>query len=778
MCECAPAVTKLEKKLEADYENLYERIEATKNVLADRISTVNRHCRQRSSASERRAREKLETERRERDNRIAMTSRRNRKAAVNRLSEERARVRSETQIYIDARLAGLTSLNNGHRRSFNRCKGPAAVDYRCVDNDNGIHYPSYHMRHPGKLYRSRSDETISTQLDHRNKCHPRTESRYLEMESGNLPEMNSGCCDVELNHSCVDTLRRCSASGLTARESGYYGDSGCRTLSSVNRSATRLERSQDCESQYVASQGRTVDDQCEWIRPATFHEDTALCFEPHFSSPVSPSPNRNGTSVPEDTKKKTNFVSTEISDDYEVVGFHVDQSKEPSAVLPRYRSQSESRSRPRRQLVSGAIGDVPIYLPLSHSSPYDQDMSKNMSTGSQIIQPVVSPISAPTVSQVNSPQMMLDGSCHNKLVACPQTFSNTFSSIPQSLLAGSKNVPSENSPLQVMQNSPGYPVAPAASPVSICSPLIFLSAPNSPLRRPPSINLTSDKALSCNNNNVEEPVKSLQNCTETLAPFQHVSGSQIYKRISVLPRGGHYQSAHSVGRVKSQSHSVPDVIAKWYEEKRPVSKPQSVLPAHSTSSHSIPTHSVPYYSVPPCSVDSHSIPLSIPFYSNSIHSVTSRNSGSTTVSRGANVGSTDVINTRRGSDTMHYDSNGTYFMPARFNGTHRIPEAYEMEPICYRATDKSSQSTKHLVGVENQPLAPDNFYQTVRPTVSARPVSLYAPSKDQQPELSATRENRLSVHHKSRENRSNNALPIVRSIDSKAYLEFGRSTAV
>ena len=393
-------------------------------------------------------------------------------------------------------------------------------------------------------------------------------------------------------------------------------------------------------------------------------------------------------------------------------------------------------------------------------------------TGSKVIQPVVSPISVPTVSQVNSPQMMLDGSCHNKLVTCPQTLSNTTSSIHQSLLADSPNVPSENSSLQVMQNSPGYPVAPAASPVSVCSLLIFLSAPDSPFRSPPSSNLTSDKALSCNNNNVEESVKSLQNCKET-APFEPSSGSQIYKWMSVLPHGGHYQSAHSVGHVTSQSHSVPDVIAKWYEEKHPVSKPQSVLQAHSTSSHSIPMHSAPYYSVPPYSIHSHSIP-----HSDSFHSATGRNSGSTTVSRRTNVESTDVPNTRRGSNTMHYDSNGTDCMPTRFNGTHPIPEAYKMEPIRYRATDNSSQSTKHLVGVKNRPLAPDNFYQIVRPTVSTRPVSLYALSKYQQPELSAARENILSVHHKSRENRSDDALPIVSSIDSKTYLEFGRSTAV
>ena len=341
VCECVPAVTKLEKKLEADYENLYERIEATKNVLADRISTVNRCCRQRSSASERRARERLETERRERDAHIAMTSRRNRKTAKNQLSEEHTRVRSETQIYVNARLASLTSLNNSPRRSFNWCKGLAAVNYRCVDDDNNIHYPSYHMQHPGRLYRSRSDETISTHSGHPNK-YPRTKSRYLEMESGNFLAMKSGCREVEFSHSGVDSLRRCSASGQTAWKSGNYGDSGCRTLSSVDRSATRLERSQDCDGQCVASQGRAVDDQCKRMRPATFYEDTSLCFEPHFSSPASPSPDRNDTSVPENTPKTRTLFPLKSP---MIMKLLVSMSIRAGSHRRRYRGIDRSRNR-------------------------------------------------------------------------------------------------------------------------------------------------------------------------------------------------------------------------------------------------------------------------------------------------------------------------------------------------------------------------------------------------------------------------------------------------
>jgi len=170
VCVCAPQVKRLEKKVECDRNNMYDHIDASHRTLAQRIDTLDRRCAQQVHAIDRLTKERLDQERRNFDERLRSSVRRERAETEKQISLCRVNMRTDLQSWMDSQLTsgqgGARVMDNRHAlygrnpncRAFQR--GDAlnqSFDRRSFEHD----YEQDSTPLPGKLYRSKSDDTLS-----------------------------------------------------------------------------------------------------------------------------------------------------------------------------------------------------------------------------------------------------------------------------------------------------------------------------------------------------------------------------------------------------------------------------------------------------------------------------------------------------------------------------------------------------------------------------------------------------------------------------------------
>ena len=184
----APAVKKLEKKIEADYDNLYEHIESTKNILSERISTVDRKCRKKISRIDRLSLVPMDGGSGDKAGIVNNSqSQKNLADSGNNVLVSNSRIKSETQLNHKSRpqmkfqrsgtVGEIAFVQDERRNMINSdenindlygCKASRGywndgAGNRDVDENWYNQYPpGTPPPPPGKLYRSKSDETIST----------------------------------------------------------------------------------------------------------------------------------------------------------------------------------------------------------------------------------------------------------------------------------------------------------------------------------------------------------------------------------------------------------------------------------------------------------------------------------------------------------------------------------------------------------------------------------------------------------------------------------------
>ena len=192
--------------MECDRNNMYDHIDASHRTLAQRIDTLDQRCAQQVHAIDRLTKERLDQERRKFEERIRVSARHERIETDKKISLCRVNMRTDLQTWMDSQ---LTSGNGGNRVMDNRhalygrnpnCRAFQRGDVLNQSFDRrSFEHEQASTPLPGKLYRSKSDDTLSVsssqaggahRLSHRVKerCNDELLSLHIQSISAGRPQ--------------------------------------------------------------------------------------------------------------------------------------------------------------------------------------------------------------------------------------------------------------------------------------------------------------------------------------------------------------------------------------------------------------------------------------------------------------------------------------------------------------------------------------------------------------------------------------------------------------
>lgn len=195
VCSCGPALKKLEKKIDADRDNMYDHIDATQRTLTDRIDVLDKRAAQQVYSVDKLTRERLEAQKKECEHRQRSQAAQDRQFMENYFSKHQRVQQAETQVFVDARLTAFerqysTNHLGGLSSNCDCCPGYDIPKYR----DDAMFYSRGRINAaplPGQLYRCKSDETLSVSSSHPSRRHWKFKPRTLrELKHMNLPKVS------------------------------------------------------------------------------------------------------------------------------------------------------------------------------------------------------------------------------------------------------------------------------------------------------------------------------------------------------------------------------------------------------------------------------------------------------------------------------------------------------------------------------------------------------------------------------------------------------------
>ncbi len=179
VCNCGPQFKKLDQRVEADKANLYDHIDASHRMLNERVDTLDRRAAQQVYAIDKLTKERLEAERKEREEHISNRLLQERLETERQMELQQDCIKTELKAWVDARLFEFEG------RIYSNEEGCDVGHTRC------------HHRRPmqralsgeisGRLYRSKSDETLSVSSSHPSKRVSKLKARTMhELKKMNM----------------------------------------------------------------------------------------------------------------------------------------------------------------------------------------------------------------------------------------------------------------------------------------------------------------------------------------------------------------------------------------------------------------------------------------------------------------------------------------------------------------------------------------------------------------------------------------------------------------
>ncbi|KAJ8314437.1 hypothetical protein KUTeg_006587 [Tegillarca granosa] len=179
VCQCLPVIKKLEQKVDANKENIYDHIDASHKILKERLDQLDHRASQQVHALDKLTRERLQQEEHNCQDRI------NR-----RLEEENLHLMKH---FNESNKFGVNEWLEAKLASYGHC-----LDHHHDDTalpSNNI-FMDVHVNANGRLFRSRSDETLSQSDNHSGKFRKKDfyESRQAamqQMRAWQVPQYNN-----------------------------------------------------------------------------------------------------------------------------------------------------------------------------------------------------------------------------------------------------------------------------------------------------------------------------------------------------------------------------------------------------------------------------------------------------------------------------------------------------------------------------------------------------------------------------------------------------------
>ncbi|XP_014778973.1 ankyrin repeat domain-containing protein 31 isoform X1 [Octopus bimaculoides] len=147
ICQCMPIVKRIEKNMDETKENLYDHIDASHQILQNRINQLDKRTSQQVFSIDRLNKERLDASHSQCKQHIDTQFNQQRKNAERLYTKYNENVKSELQAWLETRLTDEESCHPHHHDDsgfYHR-----SVFFDVVENENG------------RLFRSRSDETLS-----------------------------------------------------------------------------------------------------------------------------------------------------------------------------------------------------------------------------------------------------------------------------------------------------------------------------------------------------------------------------------------------------------------------------------------------------------------------------------------------------------------------------------------------------------------------------------------------------------------------------------------
>ncbi|XP_060065428.1 uncharacterized protein LOC132545757 [Ylistrum balloti] len=144
LCQCGPALHKLEQHVTKNSDNIYEHIDASNQVLHQRLDQLDKRTAQQVYAIDKLTKERLQREERNCNDRISMKLQEERNFMLKKYTEQ---TRMEVEDWLEAKLSSY-----GHCLSHHH-------DDSALPSKN--FFTDIHENANGRLFRSRSDETLS-----------------------------------------------------------------------------------------------------------------------------------------------------------------------------------------------------------------------------------------------------------------------------------------------------------------------------------------------------------------------------------------------------------------------------------------------------------------------------------------------------------------------------------------------------------------------------------------------------------------------------------------
>ena len=229
--------------MEFDRDNMYDHIDASHRTLAQRINTLDQRCAQQVHAIDRLTKERLDQEHRQCEERIRVSSRRERAETDKQISTCRVGMRTDLQAWMDSQMIGM---RGGNRVMDNR-HAMYGRNTNCQPFQRGdVFNQSFDRRSferepmptplPGKLYRSKSDDTLSVsssqaagahRLSRRVKARCNDELLNLHIQSistGRPQPMQTISNQRQRKHRSRDNLIGGSGEGFRDRVWSFHDD--------------------------------------------------------------------------------------------------------------------------------------------------------------------------------------------------------------------------------------------------------------------------------------------------------------------------------------------------------------------------------------------------------------------------------------------------------------------------------------------------------------------------------------------------------------------------
>ncbi|XP_021375746.1 uncharacterized protein LOC110464713 isoform X1 [Mizuhopecten yessoensis] len=144
LCQCGPALHKLEQHVNTNSDNIYEHIDASNQVLHQRLEQLDKRTAQQVFAIDKLTKERLTREEKNCNGRISQQLQQERKFMLQKYTEQ---TRMEVEDWLEAKLSSYGHCLNHHHDD-------SALPSKSFFTD-------VHENENGRLFRSRSDETLS-----------------------------------------------------------------------------------------------------------------------------------------------------------------------------------------------------------------------------------------------------------------------------------------------------------------------------------------------------------------------------------------------------------------------------------------------------------------------------------------------------------------------------------------------------------------------------------------------------------------------------------------